>query len=119
MARLGQLVLDGGSWQGRRVLPADYLRTATTHLVDTGSPRGARGGYGYLWWTLRMDGADGPLDIAHANGWAVPWIVTDCRCTRPATFRGGLKCDSLNRSGGAGIAPCGGGRLSIFCRGNR
>jgi CubicO group peptidase (beta-lactamase class C family) len=45
LAKLGQLYLDDGTWNGARVVPAAWVaesrRTATTLQGD---------GYGYLWW---------------------------------------------------------------------
>jgi CubicO group peptidase (beta-lactamase class C family) len=51
-ARFGQLFLDAGRWQGRQIVPADWVREATTaySVTDRGSM-----GYGYLWWTLKPD----------------------------------------------------------------
>ena len=52
--KLGQLYLNGGTWNGRRVLSAEWVaRSITPHAMareDTG--------YGYLWW----------LPVFHANG---------------------------------------------------
>lgn len=69
MAKIGLLYLDHGSWQGRQIVPADWVRTATTeHVpleagVEGFAPAGDVG-YGYLWWTSRVDG-----DAAYsANG---------------------------------------------------
>jgi CubicO group peptidase (beta-lactamase class C family) len=48
-ARLGVLYLDGGSWQGRQVVPRAWVRRST-------SPAAAAPHYGYWWW-LEPDGA--------------------------------------------------------------
>ena len=59
MARLGLLMLDKGYWDGKRLIPADWVRTITStvtpysdihpdFLHNDGDP--ARWGYGYLWW---------------------------------------------------------------------
>ena len=45
--KLGQLMLDGGVWRGKRVLSREYVARATSPLVPIGT-RGLR--YGYLWW---------------------------------------------------------------------
>jgi CubicO group peptidase (beta-lactamase class C family) len=43
-ARFGQMVLQGGAWQGRQVVPADWIAAST-------SPQAADGtAYGYQWW---------------------------------------------------------------------
>jgi CubicO group peptidase (beta-lactamase class C family) len=48
MQKLGQLYLDGGIWQGRQLVPRDWVRQATTasDLSD----------YGYQWWVNPVSG---------------------------------------------------------------
>jgi CubicO group peptidase (beta-lactamase class C family) len=50
LAKLGQLVLDGGVWQGRQIVSAGWIK----QMIAPQSPRGlsfsfARS-YGFLWW---------------------------------------------------------------------
>lgn len=52
MAKLGQLVLDGGVWNGQRLLSEEYLRTATTAHV-TPPPELGDFDYGYQIWVGR------------------------------------------------------------------
>lgn len=52
MAKLGQLVLDGGVWNGQRLLSEEYLRTATTaHAAPP--PELGDFDYGYQIWVGR------------------------------------------------------------------
>jgi CubicO group peptidase (beta-lactamase class C family) len=74
MARLGQLVLAEGRWRGQQLLPAAFVRAALSHRIDADDQPGGRGGYGYLWVTRAVDGADGPLEFAFANGWGSQFI---------------------------------------------
>lgn len=46
-ARLGQMVLQGGAWQGRQIVPRDWITRAATPLAETPS---GQPGYGYQWW---------------------------------------------------------------------
>jgi hypothetical protein len=48
-ARIGQMVLDGGVADGRRIVSADWIRQSTQ---PTGPEDQRRGGYGLQWWTL-------------------------------------------------------------------
>lgn len=43
--KFGQLMLDGGVWQGRRILRRDFVARASSPRVQIGDR-----GYGYLWW---------------------------------------------------------------------
>jgi CubicO group peptidase (beta-lactamase class C family) len=56
-AKLGQLYLQGGRWRGRRLLPAGWVRQATTpaepSLEADAPPRQYdSAGYGYQWWVF-------------------------------------------------------------------
>ena len=49
-ARFGQMVLDGGTWQGERIISQDWLTEATRASANTAD--GALH-YGYQWWMPR------------------------------------------------------------------
>ena len=83
LLRLAHLLLDDGVHDGVRLLPADYLRAATSPQADTAlqsSAAALRGGYGYQLWLPRpgwwlMFGLGGQLVYGNpARGLAV--VVT-------------------------------------------
>ena len=43
-ARLGQMVLQGGAWQGQQIVPAGWIAASTSAQAADGSA------YGYQWW---------------------------------------------------------------------
>ena len=47
-AKFGQLFLKGGSFNGKQVIPADWVKASTAHSAPTIGDRGV--GYGYQWW---------------------------------------------------------------------
>jgi len=49
LARFGQLYLRRGSWGGRQLIPASWIRESTTPYSATGGT-GWWSGYGYMWW---------------------------------------------------------------------
>jgi CubicO group peptidase (beta-lactamase class C family) len=46
MAKLGYLYLNGGAWDGRQVVPTEWVKTSVQKHVATGD----RLDYGYQWW---------------------------------------------------------------------
>ena len=56
LAKLGYLYLKGGTWDGRQVVPAAYVRAATRTQVPTDGTFGPFTGYGYQWWTTTEQG---------------------------------------------------------------
>jgi CubicO group peptidase (beta-lactamase class C family) len=65
-ARIGQLILNRGVWNGKRVVSAAFIDEATapaSHLTDGDSGRGVDF-YGYQWWRLVRNG----LEVKYARG---------------------------------------------------
>ena len=70
IAKFGQLLLQRGEWQGRRLIPAEWVDLATSRQVSNGSaPDGDWDqGYGFQFWRCvpgfyRADGAFGQFCI--------------------------------------------------------
>ena len=61
IAKFGQLILQQGEWQGRQLIPKDYLALATAKQIETVNPDAANAdrqgnwalGYGYQFWQTR------------------------------------------------------------------
>jgi CubicO group peptidase (beta-lactamase class C family) len=84
IARFGQLYLQKGVWQGKQVVPADWVAAATSAQVDN-SGRSAdpdwEQGYGYQFWRCRHnayrgDGAFGQFCIVMPDQDAVLAITS-------------------------------------------
>jgi CubicO group peptidase (beta-lactamase class C family) len=68
MARIGYLMLRGGNWAGRQLVPRDWVRLSTsavTRVSEMNQERRRAGpwGYGYLWWVW-----DGPHNTGDYQG---------------------------------------------------
>jgi CubicO group peptidase (beta-lactamase class C family) len=50
MARIGQMVLNGGMWNGRRIVSAEWVARSTATRVNNGAAHGPR--YGFYWWVI-------------------------------------------------------------------
>lgn len=57
LAKIGRLVVDGGKWDGARLVPEDWLLGSTSAHISTGELD-----YGYQWWL-------GPLAPDGRPGW--------------------------------------------------
>jgi CubicO group peptidase (beta-lactamase class C family) len=64
MAKMGQLVLDRGRWQGQRVLSESWMEAATSLRIST--PSGL--GYGYQFWLGQTSTPGGQVDWVAARG---------------------------------------------------
>jgi CubicO group peptidase (beta-lactamase class C family) len=103
MAKFGQLFLNGGTWKGERIVPAEWVETSTSAHVpirwgsigsslgeeytDLAQTEGDR--YGYLWWlkTFRANGRKVPS--FYADGWGGQSIIVFPSLEMVAVFTGG------------------------------
>lgn len=79
LLRFGELLLAGGKWNGRQLIPADYVAAATAKQVENGAD-----GYGYLFWrgaqnSFRADGKYGQFAIMLPDDNAVIAVNAECR----------------------------------------
>ena len=69
LAKMGQLVLNRGTWNGERVVSADWIDESTRrHLPLTGAEDDATVGYGYQWWHSTFMGPD-ETAVPHIAGY--------------------------------------------------
>ncbi|KGJ92451.1 serine hydrolase domain-containing protein [Thalassotalea sp. ND16A] len=69
MAKLGQLYLDKGKWQGQQVISSAWVEESTVRHVDNGS-----WGYGYQWWMTTFTVNGEQLDTFYADGFGGQFI---------------------------------------------
>ncbi|MBX2859353.1 MAG: beta-lactamase family protein [Cellvibrionaceae bacterium] len=61
--KLGQVMLNGGSWNGRRILSEDYAKKSVSALYTMQSK-----GYGYGWWSQQYPYKGGQVQAFFAAG---------------------------------------------------
>ncbi|MEM7354728.1 MAG: serine hydrolase [Acidobacteriota bacterium] len=85
MAKIGQLVLQAGQWNGSQLVPAAWIERATQEHIrlDGGRP------YGYLWWFagLQVGARQHKVIFASGNGGQLIYIVPDLELV--VVFTGG------------------------------
>jgi CubicO group peptidase (beta-lactamase class C family) len=101
MAKLGQLYLKGGAWQGRQLVPADWV-AASTKLQKSAKPKSPND-YGYLWWIRRQTTPKGTaVDYYEAEGDGGQYIVIVPAQDLVVVFTGGNYGDSQTYDGQIG-----------------
>ena len=65
MAKFGSLYLNGGEWQGQRIVSREWVEASTQPHAR---PRGG-GGYGYQWWLRSYDFGSEQIQAFFAAGW--------------------------------------------------
>ena len=54
MAKLGQLCLQNGTWNGQKIISAEWLREMLSPCrIESGTFSGKS--YGYLWWSVHPE----------------------------------------------------------------
>ena len=64
LARVGQMLLDHGTWRGRQIVPRNWLVNSVKPRADAG--QGLH--YGYQWWLGRLARTGKPWFAAFGNG---------------------------------------------------
>ncbi|CCQ73718.1 serine hydrolase [Magnetospira sp. QH-2] len=77
MLKLGQMMLNGGAWNGRTIVSEDWVREVSR--CRTLLPDEKHAGYGYHWWCLAMDrnGQKLACFFASGNGGNKIYVVPD------------------------------------------
>ncbi len=81
MARIGYLMLRGGEWNGRQVVPSSWVRKISRIKtpVEEMNPepfRKGHFGYGYMWWIWDGPEAVGPYEGAYTASGAYGQYIT-------------------------------------------
>lgn len=78
--RFGELYLQDGSWHGKQLVPAGWVRASTSKQVENYTPYG----YGYLFWggpegSFRADGKYCQWSVLLRDRDAVISLLSECR----------------------------------------
>ena len=98
LAKVGQLVLNGGSWRGQQVVSADWIAESTArHLPLAADPADSSQGYGFQWWHLTLDGTRGPVPVVAGLGYGGQYLLIMPTLDMVVVFNAGEYDDSNKR----------------------
>ena len=77
IAKIGQLVVSGGRWKDKQVVPAEWIKESTRAQLHT-TPTSNRW-YGYQWWLQKLppeSAVEGdPVEVVQGRGWGGQFIM--------------------------------------------
>ncbi|MBN1875474.1 MAG: serine hydrolase [Anaerolineae bacterium] len=85
MAKLGQLCLNGGMWEGKRIVSEAWIAESTQKHVT----HSATSGYGYQWWLKTYRVGTDSVDAYYASGWGGQQIMVFPDLGMVVVFTGG------------------------------
>lgn len=74
MAKFGQLYLNGGTWEGEQIVPAEWVTESTTLQFDRSS---GSADYGYQWWVRTFGNQGYPAYFAQGHAGQYIFVVPD------------------------------------------
>jgi CubicO group peptidase (beta-lactamase class C family) len=86
MARIGQLALQRGQWNGTQLVSTAWMDASTSQ--HTAFDAGPTDGYGYLWWHGTLELARGEVPFFFANGAGGQYIFVVPALDLVAVFTG-------------------------------
>lgn len=85
MAKLGYLYLNGGVWNGERILSEEWIEESTQQHVSLSGTEG----YGYQWWLRTYQVGAKSVDAYYALGWGGQRIIVFPSLDMVVVFTGG------------------------------
>ena len=70
MAKFGLLYLNDGVWNGKQIIPSNWVKESTTSKIQINSDEG----YGYFWWTKKFNSNGSTIDTYYAWGYGGQYI---------------------------------------------
>lgn len=88
LAKFGQLILDEGLWQGKQVVPAEWIAQTKTPFIETFFPEMGEW-YGYQWWLKEYPYGDTTVTGLNRTGWGGQQITIFDDLEMVVVFTGG------------------------------
>jgi CubicO group peptidase (beta-lactamase class C family) len=71
LAKIGQMVLDGGRYDGAQIVSEEWIRESTERRVQE---QPGRQWYGYQWWQTDFNVDGETITAIHSSGWGGQFV---------------------------------------------
>lgn len=85
MAKLGQLVMDEGKWNGNQIVSSKWIKEMTEHSIVFSE----KSGYAYHWWIQSYESESENILSIYADGWGGQRIMVFPTVNMVVVFTGG------------------------------
>jgi CubicO group peptidase (beta-lactamase class C family) len=85
LAKFGYLFLNGGEWDGKRIVSEEWVGESTVERISLSTSVG----YGYQWWQSRYRSGSNVFEAFHASGWGGQSILVFPDLDMVVVFTGG------------------------------
>jgi CubicO group peptidase (beta-lactamase class C family) len=94
MLKFGVMYLNGGIWDGERILSADWVSKSSevyrnNHGINIPIEDSGKNGYGYTWWISEVGSGADKTSMYRANGWGGQVIMVLPEKDMVVVFTGG------------------------------
>ena len=94
MLKFGITYLNGGVWNGERILPEDWVKKSSVvygnnDRINIPIEDSGKNGYGYTWWISEVGSGSNRTSIYRANGWGGQVIMVLPDKNMVVVFTGG------------------------------
>ena len=94
MLKLGVTYLNGGVWNGERILPEDWVKKSSEVYHNNAGIKipiedSGKNGYGYSWWISKVGSTGDRVNMYRANGWGGQVIMILPEKEMVVVFTGG------------------------------
>jgi len=89
MAKLGALYLNGGTWNGTRILSQEWIDASVAMAIPLVGNYRSLYGYGFNWWLGRSSFRGGLVEYFRAAGWGGQYVFVYPELDLVLVFTGG------------------------------
>jgi len=97
LAKIGQLLLNGGIWNGKQIVSKDWIELSTNRYIIP-NLNSFSDGYGFQWWKYTFTTFSDSYECYFAAGWGEQFLFIFPDLNMVIVFTGGYYFDYANKA---------------------